>query len=90
MWNKFVNKIVNPVSSGIEVTLEEFIALRIKVDSSTRVQSKKDRMNYFQDKNIAKIRGRGIEFDTTREYQPGDDIRQHGMACNGTQFKTTY
>lgn len=87
MLKKFVNKNEHhPVSSGIEVTLEELIALRRKVVHNP-AHSKKQLCELMSGNSIAKIRGRGIEFDATREYQPGDDIRRMAWRVTARSLK---
>ncbi len=71
MRNKLISK--DPISSSTEVTLEELIVLRKIIINPTQIQKKSQEA--LTGRNIAKIRGRGIELDSTREYQPGDDVR---------------
>jgi uncharacterized protein (DUF58 family) len=85
MWKRLVNKSVNPLSSGIDITLEELIALRNKVIHSP-IHIKKS-CELFSGQNMAKIRGRGIEFAATREYQPGDDIRRMAWRVTARSLK---
>lgn len=86
MWRKFVNKKINISSSGIHVTLEELIALRKKVIYNP-IHIKKESPEVFSLQSFAKIRGRGLEFDTTREYQPGDDIRRMAWRVTARSLK---
>lgn len=59
--------------SGIAVTLQELIQLRAKAWHQQPIRIKK-RLS-MSGQLLTPIRGRGIEFDATREYQAGDDIR---------------
>jgi uncharacterized protein (DUF58 family) len=71
-------------SNGIQVTLKELIDLRRNV-----IPAKDDihkRLNLSGDK-LTKIRGRGIEFDATREYQAGDDIRNMAWRVTARSLK---
>lgn len=86
MWRKLANKYVNNGSSGIDVTLEELIALRRKVIYNP-VHIKKGSREVFSVQSVAKIRGRGIEFDAPREYQPGDDIRRMAWRVTARSLK---
>lgn len=86
MRKKFVNKNVNQFSSGIDISLEELIALRSKVVHNP-IHVKKRVSGLFYGQHIAKTRGRGIEFDTTREYQPGDDIRRMAWRVTARSLK---
>jgi uncharacterized protein (DUF58 family) len=60
-------------AAGTFVTLQELLDLRKEALYQPPVSSKK-RLSLTGEKLTA-IRGRGIEFDATREYQAGDDIR---------------
>lgn len=86
MWDKFVKKNVNSSSSGVDITLEELIDLRRNV-IHTPTHVKKGSREVFSGQSIAKIRGRGIEFDATREYQPGDDIRRMAWRVTARSLK---
>lgn len=86
MWTKLINKNVNNASSGIEVRLEELIALRKQVIYHP-IHLKKKSRELFIGQSVAKIRGRGIEFDTTREYQAGDDIRRMAWRVTARSLK---
>lgn len=79
MWNKPHAKNLLEVSSGIEVSLKELIDLRLKAQQPVTNANK--RLNHAGQK-LSRVRGRGMEFDTTREYQAGDDI--HHMAWRVT------
>lgn len=72
--------------SGIQVTLDELIALRSQVMHQS-LNVKKSSSELFSGQHIAKIRGKGIEFDTTREYQPGDDIRRMAWRVTARSLK---
>lgn len=86
MWRTFSNKKVNNSASGIDVTLEELIAVRKKVIYKP-IQIKKQPRDQFSIQSVAKVRGRGIEFDATREYQPGDDIRRMAWRVTARSLK---
>lgn len=62
-------------STGVAITLDQLIHLRNKVFHDPIDFNKKSHA-LFSGSHLTKIRGRGIEFDATREYQPGDDIRR--------------
>jgi len=83
---QFVQKNATNTPSGIDVTLEELIALRRYVVHNPP-SSKKNLAELFSGHSIAKIRGRGIEFDATREYQPGDDIRRMAWRVTARSLK---
>lgn len=59
---------------GVEISLDELIKLRHQANT-IRLKHKKavasDRMGSHQ----SRLRGRGVDFDEVRVYQPGDDIR---------------
>ncbi len=59
--------------SGTVVTLQQLIDLRHAAVHQSPASIKKRLMMAGQ--KLSSIRGRGLEFDATREYQPGDDIR---------------
>lgn len=69
--------------SGTEISLQELINLR-HVAKYQPLQKK--RMRLAGDK-LTQIRGRGIEFDATREYQPGDDIRHMAWRVTARSLK---
>lgn len=85
MWYKHINKMTENVSSGIDVTVQELIDLR-----SQMIHYQKNnitRSNKFQGQKLSRIRGRGIAFDTIREYQPGDDIRSMAWRVTARSLK---
>lgn len=85
MWNKCINKEMTPVSSGINVTPKELIDLRYRATQ----QSISDINKWLKlsGPRLARIRGRGLEFDTTREYQAGDDIRNMAWRVTARSLK---
>lgn len=83
MWNKDTHKEVVP--SGIDVTLPELISLRSRVVHS-QAASKKKSLN-LPGQKLTSFRGRGIEFDGTREYQTGDDIRNMAWRITARSLK---
>jgi uncharacterized protein (DUF58 family) len=85
MWNKLNNQNCK-IASGITTTLEELIALRTTIINAS-LQVKKNSRGLYTGHNITKIRGRGIEFDTTREYQAGDDIRRMAWRVTARSLK---
>lgn len=64
----------NTLISGTEVSLQALINLRYAASYQLLADSKKQLTKLGEKRTH--IRGRGIEFDTTREYQTGDDIRR--------------
>lgn len=85
MWNKRLHKENEKVSSGIEVTLKELIDLR-----GHAIHHTIDNINKWLSlpgQQLARIRGRGIEFDATREYQAGDDIRSMAWRVTARSLK---
>lgn len=72
-------------SSGIVVTLKELIDLR-----NSLIQQPLSRFNKWDSlsgNKLSRIRGRGIEFDATREYQAGDDIRSMAWRVTARSLK---
>jgi len=59
---------------GIEVSLKELISLQNSV--RFKKYHKQNKSFKFSGQKLSKIRGRGMEFDSTREYYSGDDIRR--------------
>lgn len=67
-------KIVISPDSGIHVSLEELILLRRHAKEINLVNPQKvmtDRVGGY----LSKFKGRGIDFEEVRTYQPGDDVR---------------
>lgn len=60
---------------GIFVTLPELLALRSIAFAQSRLSYRKVRMHYGSCNKTA-VKGRGMDFEETRLYQPGDDIRR--------------
>jgi uncharacterized protein (DUF58 family) len=88
MWNILAGKKIHQQQSvaGIDISLEALIALRSQVSNSP-MQSEKTSRAVFAGQHSAKIRGRGIEFDTTRDYQAGDDIRRMAWRVTARSLK---
>ncbi|MCY3883489.1 MAG: DUF58 domain-containing protein [Gammaproteobacteria bacterium] len=57
---------------GAYVSLQDLVEL--SESSSPRVRSRKSK-NLFSGERISVQRGRGVDFDEVRLYQPGDDVR---------------
>jgi uncharacterized protein (DUF58 family) len=72
-------------SYGTEVTLQELIALRNQaLHQPPTGNNKKLTLPGLE---LTNIRGRGIEFDATREYQAGDDIRSMAWRVTARSLK---
>ena len=54
------------------ITLDELVSLRLWPPARG---NKRERMAIREGHHLSHIRGRGMEYDDVREYQPGDDIR---------------
>jgi len=54
------------------ISVEELISLRFWPPAR---QNSRERMAIREGHHLSHIRGRGMEYDDVREYQPGDDIR---------------
>ena len=76
---------VNKENSGIAVSLQELIDLRKDALYQSPIAIKKKLS--LPGQKLTNIRGRGIEFDTTREYQPGDDIRSMAWRVTARSLK---
>lgn len=85
MWNKRINKEIEKVSSGIEVTLKELIDLRCNV--MRHPMHSVNKWPKLPGQRFTRIRGHGIEFDATREYQAGDDIRSMAWRVTARSLK---
>ncbi|MHB1948289.1 MAG: DUF58 domain-containing protein [Gammaproteobacteria bacterium] len=72
------------LSSGTEVTLQELIALRNVALHQPLSNNKRLTLPGVK---LTNIRGRGIEFDATREYQAGDDIRSMAWRVTARSLK---
>lgn len=62
------------MSKGIQVTLPELIALQAQA-KQLRLLKPKQLYTTQAGGYLSKVRGRGIDFEEVRVYQPGDDIR---------------
>lgn len=71
--------------SGIEVTLQELIDLRFHAIHHPIAATNK--WLKLPGQRLTEIRGRGIEFDATREYQAGDDIRSMAWRVTARSLK---
>lgn len=85
MWNEGINQEIEKVSSGIEVTLKELIDLRCNIVHQPVEGGNK--WLKFPGQRLARVRGRGLEFDATREYQQGDDIRNMAWRVTARSLK---
>lgn len=72
-------------STGIDVTLNELIDLRRHVQRSGLLAHTHQLKQSGQ--RLTRTRGRGIEFDTTREYQAGDDLRSMAWRVTARSLK---
>ncbi len=71
--------------NGTKVALQELIALRKEALHQPVIGIKKKLLLAGQ--KLTTVRGRGIEFDTTREYQAGDDIRSMAWRVTARSLK---
>jgi uncharacterized protein (DUF58 family) len=71
-------------STGIAVTLEELLNLR---GGGIDPLLNKNLWHGPQGPKISNVRGRGIEFEATREYQSGDDIRNMAWRLTARNLK---
>jgi uncharacterized protein (DUF58 family) len=85
MWNANINKDECKATSGVEVTLQELIALRLEAMKEQH-QGLNKTLN-LPGQKLTVTRGRGIEFDATREYQAGDDIRSMAWRVTARTLK---
>lgn len=72
------------------ITLDELVSLRHWPPARG---NKRERMAIREGHHLSHIRGRGMEYDDVREYQPGDDIRHIDwrlMARTGTAHTKLY
>lgn len=60
--------------AGVYLSLEELVKLRSAAAKIELYNQKKAR-NQMLGGHLSNLRGRGIDFDEARNYQPGDDIR---------------
>lgn len=70
-------------SSGTEISLQELIALR----TSALHQPNNTKKLTLPGQKLTSVRGRGLEFDATREYQAGDDIRSMAWRVTARSLK---
>ena len=85
MEYKYQNSKIEKSRTGIAVTLKELIDLRIHAMHDSLRQ--KNNLRHLSGQKLAPIRGRGIEFDSTREYQAGDDIRNMAWRITARSLK---
>lgn len=64
----------NSELTGVEVTIEELVILK-RESSSINLKSRKKALASMVGGHRSTFRGRGIDFDEARIYQPGDDVR---------------
>jgi len=64
----------HPPHAGIQVTLGELIEMRHRVHE-IQLFSTPNRRSPLIGLHHSKLRGRGVDFDQVRIYQPGDDVR---------------
>lgn len=81
-WNKIFNRTVENAGqstfSRLKVDLEELIALRFQssaLDFSATLSRSKKAFSALSGGHLSPFKGRGLDFDEVRPYQPGDDIR---------------
>ena len=80
-----MHPVKNSNLAGTSVTLQELIDLRHAAFHPSPAMLKK-RLTISGQK-LTSIRGRGIEFDATREYQAGDDIRSMAWRVTARSLK---
>lgn len=85
IWNKSTEKPSEHVISGTQVTLQELIDLRYQV--TPQLMDNINKWLKLSGPRLARMRGRGLEFDTTREYQAGDDIRNMAWRVTARSLK---
>lgn len=71
--------------NGTHIALQELIELRKHALHQPQIGIKKKLLLAGQ--KLTTVRGRGIEFDTTREYQAGDDIRSMAWRVTARSLK---
>ncbi len=80
-WNKlFAQKQTakNNITNRLNVDLDELIALRFHaagLDLSASFSRSKKAFSALSGGHLSPFKGRGLDFDEVRPYQPGDDIR---------------
>jgi uncharacterized protein (DUF58 family) len=74
-----------PTESGIEVTVKELIDLRSSVVNQPLTG--KNKWLKLSGQKLTRMRGRGLEFEANREYQPGDDIRSMAWRVTARSLK---
>jgi uncharacterized protein (DUF58 family) len=79
------NNSSHATNSGINVSVQELITLRN--DAFHVPLSKVNKWLTQTGQNLTHMRGRGVEFDTTREYQAGDDIRSMAWRVTARSLK---
>lgn len=71
-------------TTGINVSINELIALRT---AAVHDFQKHKKISKHTGQRLSVIRGRGIEFHSTREYQSGDDIRNMAWRLTARSLK---
>ena len=65
---------INTPLNGAYLQLEDLIATRF-VAKDLKLQQRRKALSLLAGPNKTNFRGRGIDFEEVRAYQPGDDIR---------------
>ena len=65
---------ISQPARGAHVQLADLIALRFPA-RQLRITRKSRALSVLAGPNKSNFRGRGIDFEEVRNYQPGDDIR---------------
>ncbi len=63
-----------PLGNGVRVEVDELIRLRPRA-GGIRLDSRRPATSYTAGPHPSRFRGRGVDYQESRNYQPGDDIR---------------